>query len=135
MGSRILADLLVLVHFGFVLFVVAGGALVLRWPRLALVHVPAAIWGAWIELSGGVCPLTPWEKALRRQAGEAVYTGDFVGHYVLPVLYPSGLTRGLQLWLFSRIRAGERLQMRDFDLRARDRRVPFSPQRGDLCEI
>ena len=99
MGSRILADLLVLVHLGFVLFVVAGGALVLRWPRLALVHVPAALWGAWIELSGGVCPLTPWEKALRRQAGEAVYPGDFVGHYVLPVLYPAGLTRGLQLWL------------------------------------
>ena len=70
MGSRVLADLLVLVHFGFVLFVVAGGALVLRWPRLAWVHVPAAIWGAWIELSGGICPLTPWEKSLRERAGQ-----------------------------------------------------------------
>ena len=99
MGSRILADLLVLVHLGFVLFVVAGGALVLRWPRLALVHVPAAIWGAWIELSGGICPLTPWEKSLRERAGQAVYAGDFIGHYVLPVLYPVDLSREVQIWL------------------------------------
>jgi hypothetical protein len=99
MASRILADLLVLVHLGFVLFVVAGGALVLRWPRLALVHVPAAIWGAWIELSGGVCPLTPWEKSLRERAGQAVYAGDFIGHYVLPVLYPVDLSREVQIWL------------------------------------
>ena len=99
MGSRILADLLVLVHFGFVLFVVAGGALVLRWPRLALVHVPAAIWGAWIELSGGICPLTPWEKSLRERAGQAAYAGDFIGHYVLPVLYPVDLSREVQIWL------------------------------------
>jgi hypothetical protein len=99
MSSRILADLLVLIHFGFVIFVVAGGLLVLRWPRLAFAHVPAALWGAWIELSGGICPLTPWEKALRIRAGEAAYAGDFIGHYVLPVLYPSGLTRGVQLVL------------------------------------
>ena len=99
MASRILADLLVLVHLGFVLFVVAGGALVLRWPRLALVHVPAAIWGAWIELSGGICPLTPWEKSLRGRAGQAVYAGDFIGHYVLPVLYPVDLSREVQIWL------------------------------------
>jgi hypothetical protein len=99
MGSRILADLLVLAHFGFVLFVVAGGALVLRWPRLALVHVPAAIWGAWIELSGGICPLTPWEKSLRERAGQEVYAGDFIGHYVLPVLYPVDLSRQVQIWL------------------------------------
>ena len=99
MGSGILADLLVLVHFGFVLFVVAGGALVLRWPRLAFAHVPAAVWGAWIELSGGICPLTPWEKSLRERAGEAIYAGDFIGHYVLPVLYPVDLSRDVQIWL------------------------------------
>jgi hypothetical protein len=99
MGSRILADLLVLVHFGFVLFVVAGGALVLRWPRLAFAHVPAAVWGAWIELRGGICPLTPWEKSLRERAGEAIYAGDFIGHYVLPVLYPVDLSRDVQIWL------------------------------------
>jgi hypothetical protein len=99
MGSRILADLLVLLHFGFVLFVVAGGALVLRWPRLAFAHVPAAVWGAWIELRGGICPLTPWEKSLRERAGEAIYAGDFIGHYVLPVLYPVDLSRDVQIWL------------------------------------
>jgi hypothetical protein len=99
MGSRILADLLVLVHLGFVLFVVAGGALVLRWPRLAFAHVPAAVWGAWIELSGGICPLSPWEKSLRERAGQAVYAGDFIGHYVLPVLYPVDLSRDVQVWL------------------------------------
>jgi hypothetical protein len=99
MGSRILADLIVIVHFVFVVFVVAGGALVLRWPRLAYVHLPAALWGAWIEFSGRVCPLTPLEKALRTRAGEGAYSGDFIGHYVLPVLYPVGLTRGVQVWL------------------------------------
>src|SRR5688572_2102235 len=99
MGSRILADALVLIHFGFVLFVAAGGLLVLRWPRLAFAHVPAALWGAWIELSGGICPLTPMEKELRVRAGQEAYVGDFVGHYVLPMLYPPGLTRGAQLVL------------------------------------
>ena len=99
MSSRVLADLLVLIHFSFVLFVVAGGLLVLRWPRLAFAHVPAALWGAWIEFSGGICPLTPWEKSLRARAGEAAYAGDFVEHYILPILYPSGLTRNAQLML------------------------------------
>lgn len=99
MGSRILADLIVIVHFVFVVFVVAGGVLVLRWPRLAYVHLPAALWGAWIEFSGRICPLTPLEKALRTRAGEGAYSGDFIDHYVLPVLYPVGLTRGVQVWL------------------------------------
>ena len=99
MSSRVVADLLVLIHFGFVVFVAAGGLLVLRWPRLAFAHVPAALWGAWIELSGGVCPLTPMEKELRIRAGQTAYSGDFVSHYVLPILYPSGLTRGSQLLL------------------------------------
>ncbi|HEX2450159.1 MAG TPA: DUF2784 domain-containing protein [Gemmatimonadales bacterium] len=99
MDSGVLADLLVVVHFAFVLFVAAGGLLVLRWPRLAWLHLPAAIWGAWIEFSGGICPLTPWEQTLRARAGEASYTGDFVSHYILPVLYPAGLTRGAQLVL------------------------------------
>lgn len=99
MDSGVLADLLVVVHFAFVLFVAAGGLLVLRWPRLAWLHLPAAIWGAWIEFSGGICPLTPWEQTLRARAGEASYSGDFVSHYILPVLYPAGLTRGAQLLL------------------------------------
>ena len=96
---RLLADLVVLVHFGFVLFVVLGGLLALRWPRAAWVHLPAALWGAGIEFAAGICPLTPLENHLRRLGGEAGYTGGFVEHYVLPVLYPDGLTRGVQLVL------------------------------------
>jgi hypothetical protein len=96
---RLLADAVVLLHFGFVLFVVLGGLLALRWPLVRWVHLPAALWGAWIELSGGICPLTPLENALRLRAGEAAYTGDFVGRYLLPVLYPHALTRRIQLIL------------------------------------
>ena len=96
---RLLADGVVLFHFGFVLFVVLGGFLALRWPAVRWVHLPAAAWGAWIELSGGICPLTPLEQALRRRAGEPVYAGDFVGQYILPVLYPLGLTRQIQIVL------------------------------------
>jgi hypothetical protein len=95
----ILADVVVGIHFLFVLFVILGGLLVLRWPRVAYLHVPAAIWGAAIELAGWTCPLTPLEKWLRRQAGSAGYSGDFIEHYILPVLYPSALTREVQLLL------------------------------------
>jgi hypothetical protein len=96
-----LADLVVVVHFGFVLFVVLGGLLVLRWPRLAYLHVPTAVWGALIEFTGGVCPLTPLENSLRESAGGAGYQGSFIEHYILPILYPSALTRGIQLLLGS----------------------------------
>jgi hypothetical protein len=94
-----LADLVVALHFAFVLFVVLGGLLVLRWPRLAYVHVPAAIWGVLIEFAGWVCPLTPLENSLRVRAGEAGYEGSFVEHYILPMLYPSALTRNVQFLL------------------------------------
>jgi Protein of Unknown function (DUF2784) len=96
---RILADITVGLHLLFVCFVVAGGLLVLRWPRLAWVHIPAAIWGALIEFAGWVCPLTPLEQTLRNAAGEAGYRGGFIEHYLLPVLYPGGLTRGIQIGL------------------------------------
>jgi uncharacterized protein DUF2784 len=99
MSPRLLADLVVLIHFGFVIFVVGGGLLALRWPAVRWVHLPAALWGAGIELTGRVCPLTPLENALRERAGEAAYSGDFVGQHVLPVLYPNGLTRPTQLVL------------------------------------
>jgi uncharacterized membrane protein YhhN len=97
--AAFLADLVLVAHFAFVLFVVLGGLLVLRWPRLAYVHVPVAIYGALIELVGWICPLTPLENSLRAQAGEAGYQGSFVEHYILPVLYPSALTRGVQVGL------------------------------------
>ena len=94
---RLAADAVLLVHLAFVLFVVLGGALVLRWPRIAWAHVPAVIWGALVEFGGWICPLTPMEVTLRRAAGEAGYSGDFIEHYLLPVLYPEGLTHGVQL--------------------------------------
>ena len=94
-----LADLVVILHFAFVLFVIFGGLLVLRWPRLAYVHLPVALYGALIELVGWVCPLTPLEKRLRESAGLEGYQGGFVEHYILPVLYPAGLTRNVQLVL------------------------------------
>jgi hypothetical protein len=94
-----LADALLLLHGAFVLFVVAGGLLVIRWPRLAWVHVPAAVWGALIEFAGFICPLTPLEKAWRRAAGEQAYEGGFIEHYVTAALYPSGLTRAVQIAL------------------------------------
>jgi hypothetical protein len=94
-----MADLVVAVHFAFVLFVLLGGLLLLRWPRIAYLHIPAAIWGAAIELAGGICPLTPLENSLRQQAGSTGYSGSFIEHYILPVLYPSALTRDIQLLL------------------------------------
>jgi nitrate reductase gamma subunit len=99
MGYRILADLVVGLHMLFVVFVVIGGVLVLRWPWPAVAHVPAAVWGALIEFQGWICPLTPLEKSLRQAAGQSGYPGGFIEHYLLPVLYPAGLTHGVQLVL------------------------------------
>jgi hypothetical protein len=95
----VLADVVLVLHLGFVLFVVLGGLLVLRWPGLAWLHVPAAAWGTLIEFSGGICPLTPLEQRLRRLGGEAGYSGEFIDHYVRTLLYPEGLTRGTQFVL------------------------------------
>jgi len=93
------ADLVATLHFSFVLFVVLGGLLVLRWPRLAWLHLPAVAWGASIELLGWICPLTPIENQLRSEAGMAGYEGGFVDHYLLPVLYPESLSRSVQIIL------------------------------------
>lgn len=99
MGYRLLADAIVLLHFAFVAFAVAGGALALRWPRIAWLHLPAALWAAAVEFMGWICPLTPLENALRAAGGASGYGGDFVAHYLLPVLYPAGLTRTTQMAL------------------------------------
>jgi hypothetical protein len=96
---RLSADLIVIVHALFVVFVVLGGLMVLRWPRLAWFHLPAAGWGALIEFGGWICPLTPLEKWLRVQGGLAPYQGGFIAHYLLPILYPAGLTRDTQVVL------------------------------------
>ncbi|HEY7215094.1 MAG TPA: DUF2784 domain-containing protein [Thermoanaerobaculia bacterium] len=94
---RLLADLVVVLHCAFVLFVVLGGLLALRWPRAVWFHLPAAIWGAGIEFVQGICPLTPLENHLRQLGGEAGYSGGFVEHYLLPVLYPAGLDQNVQV--------------------------------------
>lgn len=101
MVFRATADLVVVVHAAFVGFVVLGGLLVVRWPRLAWVHVPAAAWGALIEFAGWVCPLTPLENYLRQRGGSSAYQGEFIEHYILPLLYPAHLTRATQIWLGS----------------------------------
>jgi hypothetical protein len=98
---RVLADAIVLVHLGFVLFVVFGGLLVLRWPWIIYLHVPAAAWGIAVEWSGWICPLTPLENLLRERAGMTSYQGDFIERYVVSLLYPAELTRGMQLLLGS----------------------------------
>lgn len=96
---RILADLTVVVHFAFVLFVVLGGLLALRWPQLMWFHIPAVVWGALIEFADWPCPLTPLENRFRRLSGEAGYEGGFVERYILSIVYPEGLTREIQLAL------------------------------------
>ncbi|MGH7671157.1 MAG: DUF2784 domain-containing protein [Gemmatimonadaceae bacterium] len=96
MAYRWAADAIVVVHLAFVAFVVLGGLLVLRWPRVVWAHLPAAAWGAFVEFSGVICPLTPWEVALRQRGREAGYAGGFVQHYLIPTLYPSGLTPHIQ---------------------------------------
>ena len=96
---RVAADLLVLLHLAFIIFVVAGGLSVLRWPWMAWLHLPAAGWGALIEFRGWVCPLTPWENSLRRLAGEEGYSEGFIEYYILQLVYPPGLTRDIQVGL------------------------------------
>ena len=99
MAYRLLADLVVILHGGFVLFAVLGGFLVLRRRRWAWLHLPAFLWAGFIELTGGICPLTPLENRLRALGGEEVYRGEFVDRYVIPLLYPDELTQGHQILL------------------------------------
>jgi hypothetical protein len=99
MAYRAAADAILVSHLAFVLFVVFGALLLLRWPRLAWLHIPAVVWAAYIEFSGTICPLTPLEVALRQRAGQAGYGGGFIDHYVVSLLYPEGLTQNTQAML------------------------------------
>jgi hypothetical protein len=94
-----LADLVVLVHFAFIVFVLFGGLLALRWPRAPWIHLPAVVWGAAIEFFGWICPLTPLENSLREASGRAEYAGGFIEHYLIPLIYPAELSRELELIL------------------------------------
>ena len=95
----ILADIVVAIHFLFILFVALGALFVLKWPWVMYLHLPAAAWGALIMFMGWICPLTPLENRLRISAGEAGYSGGFIDQYLMPVIYPAGLTREMQIWL------------------------------------
>jgi hypothetical protein len=90
------ADLVIALHFAFILFAMFGAALLIRWPAVMLAHLPVLAWGTWIELSGAICPLTPLEMRLRSAAGEQGYAGGFIDHYITPIIYPEGLTRDTQ---------------------------------------
>jgi hypothetical protein len=96
---RVLADIVVLAHVVFIAFVLFGGLLTLHWRWMPVVHLPAVLWGAAVELFGWVCPLTPLENLLRRAGGGEGYSVDFIERYLVPLLYPDGLTRELQLLL------------------------------------
>lgn len=93
------ANAVLLVHLLFIAFVLCGGLLVLRWHRLAWLHLPAAVWGVIVELMHWQCPLTPLENNLRQAARQAGYQGGFIEHYLIPLIYPAGLTPQIQLWL------------------------------------
>ncbi|MDY6978342.1 MAG: DUF2784 domain-containing protein [Pseudomonadota bacterium] len=95
----ILAELTVLVHFLFVVFVTVGALLLLRWPKLIWLHLPALFWGIYIQFSGGYCPLTPLEKTFRQLAGMETYDGGFINHYLIPIIYPPGLTYEMQIMI------------------------------------
>ncbi len=96
---RLTADLVILIHLGFICFVVIGGFLALKWKWLIFLHIPCAVWGVLIEFYGWICPLTPFEQQLRLAGGEAGYSGGFIDHYIVSIIYPSGLTHKMQLLL------------------------------------
>lgn len=121
-----LAEVVLVLHGLFVVWVVAGAFAVWRWPALALLHLPAVAWGAWIEFSAGVCPLTPLEVASRQRAGEAGYTGGFIEHYLTAAIYPEGLTRETQWALGAAVLAINLLiyGLLVFRLRSRPKETP-----------
>ena len=100
MMYRVLADALVVAHFIFIVYAVAGGLLVIKWGWTAILHIPVFVWGVLIETFGWICPLTPLENELRTAAGLAGYSGSFIDHYLIPIVYPEYLTRPIQ-WLFA----------------------------------
>ena len=94
-----LADLLVVFHLVFIFYVIAGALLIFKWPKTLWLHIPACFWGMTVEFTGWICPLTPWEIQLRRLAGEEGYIESFIEHYLIPIIYPNGLTREVQMLL------------------------------------
>lgn len=99
MIAKIAADFLVVMHLAFIVFVLFGGLLVLKWGKVSILHIPCVLWAVLIEFGGWVCPLTPLEHHFREVAGDAGYTGGFINHYLMPVIYPEGLTQEIQVAL------------------------------------
>lgn len=97
MFYAIAAELVVIFHFAFIVFAVLGALLALKWRRVIYFHLPAMGWAALVMFNGWICPLTPLEKYLRGLAGQAAYEGDFIAQYLLPIIYPAGLTREMQI--------------------------------------
>ena len=97
MFEKIIADFLVIIHLTFICFVVFGGILVMHRKWIAIIHLPAVAWGTLIEFQGWICPLTPMEQHFRHLAGQSGYSGGFIDHYLIPIIYPSGLTRPIQM--------------------------------------
>lgn len=124
MRFKLLADAIVLVHLAFIVFVVGGGFLAWRFRPAVLAHLPALAWGIWIEVSGWICPLTPLENHFRALAGEAGYRGGFIEHYLIPVIYPPGLTRGIQWTLAAVLIALNLVAYGGLLIRRRRRRAP-----------
>lgn len=93
----VLSDVVVLIHLAFIGFVLVGGVIAAVWPKIIWAHIPCMCWGILVELTGGLCPLTPLEVLLRQRSGQAAYSGDFVIHYIEPLIYPQNLTRELQI--------------------------------------
>lgn len=129
MGWRILADLLVVLHLAFAAFVVFGGFLAWKWRWVLFAHLPALAWGFWVETSGQICPLTPLENHLRHLAGEAGYPGGFLEHYLVPILYPPGLTQPDQWTLAAILLALNLAAYGVLVKKLRDRRL-LSPRTG-----
>src|SRR5258708_37922422 len=96
MGNGFAADAVMLFHFWFIAFALAGSFLILRWPKVIWLHILALAWGVWIEASGNICPLTPLENHFRTLAGQSTYGEGFITHYLGPIIYPAGLTRSTQ---------------------------------------
>ena len=99
MAYWISANIVLIIHLGFVIYVVCGGFLILRWKWSAFIHLPAVLWGALLEFNGWICPLTPLEQSLRAVGGQKGYSGGFIEHYLLSILYPAGLTQDIQILL------------------------------------
>ena len=99
MLHRLLAELALILHFLFILFVIFGGLFVFKWNRIIWLHVPCAIWGALLEVYRWICPLTYLENYFRNHAEISGYSGGFIEHYLLPVIYPAGLTENARIIL------------------------------------